>query len=61
MCTLIASPLLSEPIESEALMVAMDGLSDARVDTGVPTKADAHAAKDNKQSKNAQKNNREKV
>lgn len=27
-------------------MVIVDGLSDALVDTGVPTKADAHAAKD---------------
>ena len=38
-----ASPLLKEPIESDTLIFTADDLSDARVDTGVPTKADAHA------------------
>lgn len=44
--TLRASPLDIDPIASQALMVTMDDLRDARVDTGVPTKADAHAVFD---------------
>lgn len=46
-----ASALVIDPIESEALMVTMDDLSDARVDTGVPTKADAHAVAKTTKSK----------
>ena len=40
----MASLLVSCPKLPEALMVTIDGLRNARVDTGVPTKADAHAA-----------------